>query len=45
MKGGEWKGEREWLVLSGYIVKFTGMSALQLGGTLVDLVRGMILFF
>ena len=43
MRGGEWKGEREWLVLSGYIV--TGMSALQVGSSLVDLVRGMILFF
>ena len=45
MRGGEWKGEREWLVLSGYIVKLTGMSALQVGSSLVDLVRGMILFF
>ena len=41
----EWRGdegrgvEGGELMLSGYVVKFTGMSALQLGGTLVDLVR------
>ena len=41
----EWRGdegrgvERGELMLSWYVVKFTGMSALQLGGTLVHLVR------
>ena len=32
----------EWITLLSLL---TGMSALQLGGTLVNLVRGMILFF